>query len=297
MIKNLFILFTIFIQNSFSKNVILIGCDGFGQIYLQNSTSFLPAFSRLYKEGTTFKTGNARNQFPTVSAPNWATILTGQDPMMSGIVSNEWLPNQRPNYTNGFVNSGVGEIIPDTIWRMIKNQNKSMTTGAFLSWDWPKYLIKEGDVDYYFGVTENDTVVMDVFGEFLRNGSLPTYSFIHLDQIDHAGHKYGWGSSGYYNATKNVDKFIGSVLNIVESLNDILVIVTADHGGWRTHHDYRIEASLFVPIFFWGNQIPKNKIINDSYYNHVDLVPTTLNLMDLDPYESPNIRGYVHKFY
>ncbi|CAI8015435.1 Vesicle-associated membrane protein 7 [Geodia barretti] len=75
-----------------AEHVIIFGCDGFGNggMYLENATSFLPNVNKFYTDGA--HTTRARDQMPSVSAPNWATIITGMGPEESGVSENYWLP-------------------------------------------------------------------------------------------------------------------------------------------------------------------------------------------------------------
>lgn len=59
-------------------------------MYLENATSFLPNISKFYSQGST--TTRARDQMPSVSAPNWGTIITGMGPEETGIPDNSWEP-------------------------------------------------------------------------------------------------------------------------------------------------------------------------------------------------------------
>lgn len=59
-------------------------------MYLENATSFLPNFAKFYKSGAV--TTRARDQMPSVSAPNWCSIITGQGPEESGVPDNSWVP-------------------------------------------------------------------------------------------------------------------------------------------------------------------------------------------------------------
>lgn len=62
-----------------------------GGMYLENSTSFLPNFAKFYKLGAV--TTSARDQMPSISAPNWCSIITGQGPEESGVPGNGWDPS------------------------------------------------------------------------------------------------------------------------------------------------------------------------------------------------------------
>lgn len=274
--------------SSVVDRVIIVGCDGMGQIYIDNATHLLPNIGYLFEKGAYFKTGTGRNQLPTVSAPNWNTILTGQPPEMSGVISNEWVPNQKANYTNGYVTSATNSTIPEAIWSLIKSQKNELSTAVLLSWEWPNYLVND-DVDYLFLGNNNDTSVMDKVLDVVEEGEY-NFTFIHLNEIDEHGHMYGWGSKEYYSAITNVDHFIGNLLKMIGE-KDVL-IVTADHGGWRKHHDYRIEASLFVPAIFYGSMI-KQGVVED-YYNHIDMVPTILELFGLESNPTKYVTGVAH---
>lgn len=61
-----------------------------GGFYVSNATSFLPNIAKFYSKGST--TAVARDQMPSVSAPNWGTIITGMGPVESGIPDNSWVP-------------------------------------------------------------------------------------------------------------------------------------------------------------------------------------------------------------
>ena len=96
-----------------AKYALVIGCDGLGEpqillcdcifrsmkitfpllqggFYVNNATSFLPNIAKFYSKGAT--TAVARDQMPSVSAPNWGTIITGMGPEESGIQDNSWVP-------------------------------------------------------------------------------------------------------------------------------------------------------------------------------------------------------------
>ncbi|NED81330.1 nucleotide pyrophosphatase, partial [Streptomyces sp. SID11233] len=59
--------------------------------------------------------------------------------------------------------------------------------------------------------------------------------FVHLDNVDHAGHSYGAASNQYLQALATVDAQLGQLLDAVRGRSsyareDWLVLVTTDHG-------------------------------------------------------------------
>jgi hypothetical protein len=88
-----------------------------------------------------------------------------------------------------------------------------------------------------------------------------TFDFIHLAPTDSAGHQYGFMSAQYLDAVKEVDGYIGQILNAVAGnpnlAGNTVVIVTADHGGLGlSHNDATAYANYRIPFFVWGKGIP-----------------------------------------
>ena len=61
-------------------------------MYMDNATDLLPNIASFYKTGSHAVVGAARDQMPSVSAPNWSTVICGMSPTESGINSNSWTP-------------------------------------------------------------------------------------------------------------------------------------------------------------------------------------------------------------
>jgi len=77
----------------------------------------------------------------------------------------------------------------------------------------------------------------------------PDVLFIHLDGIDQAGHKYGWGSREQWHAIGQVDTEVGRVLSALDfEAWDTLIMVTADHGGHDKEHGLVEETDSCVPF-------------------------------------------------
>ena len=55
-----------------------------GRLNFERLADRLPTLTRLAREGAS--TLRARNQIPTWSQPNWATILSGQVPVQTGVL-------------------------------------------------------------------------------------------------------------------------------------------------------------------------------------------------------------------
>ena len=110
------------------KRVILIGIDGVSAEGLQYSDT--PVIDSLIRQGTlSLKT---RGVMPTVSAPNWASILSGAGPEQHGVTSNDWsLSNQGFDPT---VKDADGYFA--TLFTLIRQQKPTAVTAMFYDWNW-----------------------------------------------------------------------------------------------------------------------------------------------------------------
>ena len=74
---------------------------------------FCPIWLKFYLTGAV--TTRARDQMPSVSAPNWCSIITGQGPEESGVPQNGWVPDDDnpPNPSSYELPpiSGIGKVL------------------------------------------------------------------------------------------------------------------------------------------------------------------------------------------
>ena len=59
-------------------------------------------------------------------------------------------------------------------------------------------------------------------------------------------------------------------------------MVTADHGGFQSHHGDYSEADMFIPALFMGPGVKSGTTIT-SYVTDKDFAPTALNALGLQP--------------
>src|SRR5262245_11547419 len=71
-------------------HVLVIGIDGLGAAGLRAAKA--PAIHSLIAEGA--HALSARGVIPTVSSPNWASMIMGAGPERHGVTSNDWEPHK-----------------------------------------------------------------------------------------------------------------------------------------------------------------------------------------------------------
>jgi predicted AlkP superfamily pyrophosphatase or phosphodiesterase len=224
---------------------VVIGCDGMSPSGIRKAST--PVMHRLMQEGA-FSL-SARAVIPTVSSPNWASIIMGAGPEQHGVTSNEWETNR---FEIAPIERGPGGIFP-TIFGVMREQRPDSIIGVFHDWDGFARLLEP----YAPNVIEHGTGptnTMERAINFIR-AKRPTFTFVHLDNVDHAGHEHGWGSAEYLSAVEVADKLIGRVLDALRDagmMEHAVVLVTADHGGIGKKHGGMTMDEIEIPWILWG---------------------------------------------
>jgi hypothetical protein len=83
------------------------------------------------------------------------------------------------------------------------------------------------------------------------------YVFLHYRDTDTTGHALGWGSGGWFYALRNIDGYLGQILQLVEKDETLAgrtaILVNTDHGGTGFGHDeFLIPGNYTIPILVWG---------------------------------------------
>ena len=123
----------------------------------------------------------------------------------------------------------------------------------------------------------------------------------HTEYADPAKVKYM--ISSYYGLVKEVDDWVGKILDKVDELgltDNTLVIFTSDHGEMLGAHGMReknvfYEESAHIPLLIrFPGQIKNKKKVN-GYTSTVDLFPTILDYLNVSAHKSDgkSLRGLI----
>jgi len=87
-------------------------------------------------------------------------------------------------------------------------------------------------------------------------------AYMHLDQVDHAGHSFGYGKPGYVNAVSRVDMLIGRLYDAYEAagmLEGTLFVLCTDHGhrlpGGHKNHGKNTDLEVNVTFALAGKGV------------------------------------------
>jgi predicted AlkP superfamily pyrophosphatase or phosphodiesterase len=256
-----------------APRVIIVGLDGASPNGLRNAKT--PNIGALRDAGA--YTYHARGVMPTVSSPNWASMIMGAGPEQHGITSNEW---EREKFEIPPTATGPGGIFP-TIFGVLREQKPAARIGCFYDWKGFGRLLEPKAPDALeHGEGPADTVRRAV--AFWKSRK-PDFIFIQLDHVDHAGHESGHGTPPYYEAIAEADRLIGEMIAAVRQtgLNDETVfIVTADHGGRGKKHGEDNLDCIEIPWIIAGPGIARGRQIK-APVNIFDTAPTVARLLGL----------------
>ncbi|MFC5659102.1 alkaline phosphatase family protein [Streptomyces nogalater] len=204
-----------------TPKVLVIGLDGALLSRIKDADA--PHLDALMAAGLTAPSGIYANPLaPTLSGPGWSTILTGVWPDKHNVKDNAFTGARFTRY-------------PDFLTRA-ETANPALSTYAVASWAPLTDTVFSAKVDTRVSTpgAEYDTGTTSRAVARLRDGD-PDAVFVHLDNIDHAGHTYGAASRQYLDAIHAADAQVGQIVAAVKArpsyaAEDWLIMVTADHG-------------------------------------------------------------------
>ena len=248
--------------------VLAISVDGLNVAALDRlGREGAPNFHRLLDEGAA--TRNARTEREqTITLPNHTGMLTGRriakERRGHGVTWND----DRPGMT---VQKGAGHRVA-SVFNVVHGAGRGTalfsTKAKFSLFDrsWGKAIDR-------FLVDEHQAALVRSARRDLVNHDR-AFTFLHMSLPDQAGHGYGFMSGEYVAAVARTDALIGKVLATIENhpalARDLVVILTADHGGRGAgHSDPRRLANYRVPFVVWGARVPAGNLyaLNRDYRN------------------------------
>ncbi|MDE0467251.1 MAG: alkaline phosphatase [Candidatus Poribacteria bacterium] len=255
------------------EHVVIIGCDGLSPDGVQNAKT--PNMDDLMQRGA--YTLRARGVMPTSSSPNWASMLMGAGPEQHGITSNDWRPNK---FGLAPTAVGSGGIFP-TIFGVLREQQPSMVIACFHDWGGIGQLFERETLDVIEDTDGPVNTTERAVAYF--KAKQPDFTLIHLDHIDHAGHKYGHGTPEYYKSVEEADRLIGETIQGLEAsgmLAQTILIITSDHGGVGKGHGGATTAEIEIPWIIAGPGVAPAKELT-SFVNIYDTAATVAHIFGL----------------
>ena len=253
------------------SHVLIIGVDGLSSDGVRNAAT--PNIHKLMDRGAW--TLKSRGVMPTVSSPNWMSLLSGAGPEMHGVHSNEW---ERFNYKIEPACKGPDGIFPG-LFGVIHGQRPTATLAAIHDWKGFGRLVEKNAASHVQHVLGSPAAAAAAVAYWQEHH--PLLLWVHFDDVDHAGHGKTWEGPEYKSAVEVIDGLIGQLVAAVP-VDKTLIVLVADHGGTGTKHGNDTTNELETPLVFAGPGIVKGEIKTRA--RSIDMAPTVVKALGLKPH-------------
>jgi predicted AlkP superfamily pyrophosphatase or phosphodiesterase len=257
------------------EHLVVVGCDGFGSVGFTPENA--PVLHQLMRDGA--YTLHARGVMPTSSSPNWASMIMGAGPEQHGVTSNDWQPDR---FDIAPTVKGSAGIFP-TIFGVMRAQKPQARIACIYDWAGFGRLLEPRAPDLLENVPGSPATIQRAIAVIKEQK--PTFLFIHLDAVDHAGHTYGWKSPEFFQTIEQIDGLIGQLLNALTDAGirgQTAVLMTADHGGKGKSHGGATMEEIEIPWILAGPGIRHGYEIKTPV-NTYDTAATIARLFHLRP--------------
>lgn len=235
--------------SDFKSRVAVISIDGLRPDALEKAnTPHLDTLRRLGRY-----TDQARSVLPSKTIVNHASMVSGVGVDRHRLSFNFWVPWRQ-------------KIQAPTIFELATDHG--LKTAFIVAKSKLAKLIRDGDVNwaYYprFKVSDPLAVWEDIFPAHLIGKIAskviihhqPDLLFIHIADVDRAGHRHGWMSVEQIRAVERADGAVGAIVKALIRAKiylDTTLLITADHGGYEKKH---ISKSKEDPYYDIHTRIP-----------------------------------------
>ncbi len=252
-----------------NRKVLVIGIDGIRSDAMQDSIS--PFLFDLSLQEDTYFTDSHMTERITYSGPNWSSLLTGVHMSKHNVLENEFLNPNFYQYPSFFY--------------YLENIEEPINTVSIVNWLPIHTHILSDVVDYAPTESISDLEVFNSCKEILLNNN-PVEGdviFLHFDELDGAGHSYGFSADveEYRTTLTTIDGYTEELFNIIESKRDNgedwIVFIVSDHGGAGTGHGDAENPHINQTVFY--TQHPNLNFTHYHTTSMADLAPTILDFM------------------
>jgi predicted AlkP superfamily pyrophosphatase or phosphodiesterase len=233
--------------------VLLVGIDGFKPSYL--NLGLTPNLNALAQKGVISK--GSISSFPSLTFPNFVTLVTGLTPDHHGIVNNTMTDSRTEQLFTLGSREAVenpfwwSEVTP--IWSNIRSQG-----GIASAMFWPGSEVeingqRPNDWMRYEHGMSHEKRLEHLMSWLSRSEALrPDFATLYLSDVDSAGHEFGPDSPELKAAVAKVDQTLGILISKLESLGlkeKTTFVVVSDHGMASTPPEKSIDVSQLLKEF------------------------------------------------
>lgn len=202
----------------------------------------------------------ARTIIPSLTLPSHASMLSGYPPEVHGLEWNELQP--------GFIRT-------PTVLSLAREAGRRVA--VVVGKDKLVQLTPPDSVDVFVWASGGDPDVAErALVEVARGFDL---LFLHFPDVDLTGHAQGWLSRPYLRQVTATDAVLGRVFAALPS--EVVIIVTADHGGHGYGHDLGKPVDVTIPWLAAGPGIQVGRSLV-SAISTMDTAATAARLLGFE---------------
>jgi predicted AlkP superfamily pyrophosphatase or phosphodiesterase len=203
----------------------------------------------------------AQTVTPPVTLPSHASMISGVEPDVHGLVWDDWRP---------------GTIGAPTIFGAA--HAAGLRTVMVVGKDKLEQLATPGTVDVFVLALDGDDDVAASAVEQMAAGF--DLMLVHLPMVDLVGHASGWMSADYLKQVAMTDSAVKRILDAAPA--GTTVIITADHGGKGFGHATEIREDFTIPWMISGPGVRAGQLIADPIVT-VDTAATVMQVLRVQP--------------
>lgn len=245
------------------EHVVLISIDGLRPDALEQADT--PTLDGLRARGAYHPAAQA--VLPSVTLVNHASMLGGMTPAKHGVDWNEYDPE-------------AGKINGPTLFSVAHDYGR--TTAMVVGKPKFEHLVLPGSVDNFIYAGFLDVQVLDQALGVIEAG-LPDILFVHLPDVDSAGHASGWMSAKQLHTISQTDAIVGQLVAALAAghyLDTTLLLITSDHGGVGKAHGGDSPEEVHVPWLAVGPGVPVGVTLTDPIMTY-DTAATVLQALNI----------------
>lgn len=221
------------------KHVVIISIDGLRPDAIDQADT--PTLDALRAQGA--YSPAAKTVLPSVTLVSHASMLSGMSPAKHGIYWNSNDPD-------------LGQVKGPTLFGVA--HEAGLSTAMIVGKPKLEHLVLPNSVDNFDYAGFTDLQVTNEAVTVIET-AMPAVLFIHLPDVDSAGHALGWMSPGQLLALSFTDGLLGEIVAALQAqgyLGQTLFIVTADHGGSGKKHGTGSAEDMTIPWLAVGPGVP-----------------------------------------
>jgi predicted AlkP superfamily pyrophosphatase or phosphodiesterase len=242
------------ISRAIGPSVAIISIDGLRPDAITDTLA--PNMRALARRGAYSWT--AQTILPSTTLASHVSMLTGFTPDVHGMTWDDYTPSRRMPVPTVFAAARA----------------RGLRTGMIAGKDKFRHFRDTGSLDFFLIDSRGDVRLAEEAA--MKAAFDVDLLFIHLPDVDQAGHAGGWMSPRYLAVVDEADRAVGAILGSLPESTTVLL--TADHGGRGGNHGTAHPLETTIPWIVSGPRTFKGRQLSTSIRT-VDTAATVAYLL------------------